>query len=156
MRSTKILIFSKKINLFTQKIELGEKSLIILNFVLNSTLLYFLLLLITYLTISKIYFPTLIKKKHILKKFQKLKIVASSFSNFHSKFIKLISNLEYILEIFVWELKHKLISQIQDQFKPLINLLNTIDTLAKYCFSIYKQIKVTSCIKKKTKSFIII
>lgn len=43
-----------------------------------------------------------------MEKFYKLKIGASLFNNFYSKFICLALGLEYIFEIFIQEFQHKL------------------------------------------------
>ena len=41
------------------------------------------------------------EKKHIIKKFQKLKMRASLFSDFYFEFIQLDSDLEYISEMLI-------------------------------------------------------
>ena len=43
-----------------------------------------------------------------MEKFQELKMGASSFSDFYSKFIQLASDLEYTSEMLIQEFKHKL------------------------------------------------
>ena len=51
-------------------------------------------------------------KKHIMKKFRKLKIKDSLFSDFYSEFIQLAFDLEYTLEMLIWEFEHKLTSRL--------------------------------------------
>ena len=79
-------------------------------------------------------------KKHAIEKFQELKMEASLSSNFYSKFIWLTSDLEYTSEILIWEFKHKSTPRLKDQLNSDIKLPSIISTLAKYCFSINKQI----------------
>ena len=49
-----------------------------------------------------------------MEKFRELKIEASLFSDFYSKFIRLASDLEYTSEMFIQKFKHKLMPRLQD------------------------------------------
>ena len=77
---------------------------------------------------------------------------ASLFSNFYSEFIRLISDLEYTLEMFIQEFKYKLTPRLQDRLNSGIELPKTISALAKHCLSIYKQMQATDRIKERAKS----
>ncbi len=88
-----------------------------------------------------------------MDKFQELKMGASLFSDFYSKFIRLASDLEYTLEMLIREIKHKLMPCLQDRLNSGIELPKTISALAKRCLSIYEQIQATDQIKEKAKSF---
>lgn len=54
------------------------------------------------------------QKEHAIEKFGEPKIGASLFNNIYFKFIRLASDLDYTSEMLIHELKHKLISQLQD------------------------------------------
>ena len=86
-----------------------------------------------------------------MEKFRELKIEASSFSNFYSKFTRLASNLEYTSEIFFWEFKHKLTLRLQDCLNSRVKLPTSILVLAKRCLSIYEQMQATDRIRNRTK-----
>ena len=87
-----------------------------------------------------------------MEKFRGLKIGASWFSDFYSKFIWLASDHEYITEMFIWEFQHKLTPWLQDWLNSGIELPSTISTIAKHCLSIYKQMQATNRIREKAKS----
>ncbi len=89
-----------------------------------------------------------------MKKFRELKMGTNLFSDFYSKFIQLVSDLKYILEMFIQKFKHKLILQLQDRLNFGIEFTSTISTLAKRCLSIYEQMQVINWIKEKVKSSI--
>ena len=91
------------------------------------------------------------QKKHTMKKLQELKMEASSFSDFYSKFIQLASNLEYTLEMLIWEFKHKLTPRLQDRLNSRVELPTSISALAKRCLSIYEQMQAIDRIRDKTK-----
>ncbi len=92
------------------------------------------------------------QKEYVMEKFRDLKMGASSFSDFYSKFIRLASNLEYTSEMLIQEFKHKLMPRLQDWLNSRIELPKTIFALAKHCLSIYEQIQATDLIKEKAKS----
>ncbi len=50
----------------------------------------------------------------IIEKFQNLKMGANSINTFYSRFICLVLDLEYILKIFIWEFKYKLILYLKN------------------------------------------
>ncbi len=79
------------------------------------------------------------RKKNAMDKFWELKMEASSFSDFYSKFIRLALDLEYTSEMLIWEFKHKLMPRLQDRLNSGIELPKAISALSKYCLSIYKQ-----------------
>ena len=70
LRSTRIIIHQKEVNLSMQKIELEGKPYNILNFVSDSTLLLFSPPLMIYSTILKIYSAILIEKSRLWKNFE--------------------------------------------------------------------------------------
>ena len=78
------------------------------------------------------------QKKHAMEKFRELKMRASLFSEFYFKFIWLVSDFEYISEMFIQQFKHKLTPRLQDWLNSSIELSNTISVLAKRCLSIYE------------------
>ena len=96
-------------------------------------------------------FDNLYQKKHAIEKFRELKIEASLFSNFYSKFIQLISYLKYISEIFIREFDHKLTPRLQDCLNSRVELSTSISSLAKRYLSIFKQMQALNRIKNKTK-----
>lgn len=83
-------------------------------------------------------FDNLNWKKHVIEKFEDLKIVANSFNNIYSRFIYLASNLEYTLKIVIWEFKYNLTLYFLDQFISRVELFTSILALAKHCLFIYK------------------
>ena len=87
-----------------------------------------------------------------MEKFRELKMGASLFSNIYSEFIRLVSDLEYTLEMLIREFKHKLTPCLQDRLNSGIELPKTISALAKRCLSIYEQIQVTDQIREKAMS----
>lgn len=90
-------------------------------------------------------------KKHTIKKFPKWKMITSLFTDFYSKFILLLSDLEYKSKTIIWKLKHKLMKRLQDQWNLEIKLIKIIFALVKHCLSIYKQLQATIRIKEKAK-----
>ena len=76
---------------------------------------------------------------------------ASLFSNFYSEFIRLASELEYILEMFIQEFKHKLTPRLQNRPNSGVELPTSISSLAKRCLSIYKQMQAINRIRNRTK-----
>lgn len=76
-------------------------------------------------------------KKHAIKKFQGLKMRATLFIDFCSKFILLASDLEYTSEKVIWKFNHKVSSRLQDQLHSNIELSSTISLIEKSCLSIY-------------------
>ena len=90
-------------------------------------------------------------EKHVMEKFRDLKICVSSLNDFYSEFICLTSDLEYILEMLIWEFKYKLTSRLQNWLNSEIKLLTSIPALAICYLSIYKQMQVTNKIRNKTK-----
>ena len=54
------------------------------------------------------------RKEQAMEKFRELKMGASLFSDFYSKFIRLASDLEYTSEMLIQEFKHKLTPRLQD------------------------------------------
>ena len=62
----------------------------------------------------------------------------SLFIDFYPEFIKLVSDLGYISDIFIQEFKHKLMFRLQDCLNFEIKLLTSILALAQCCLSIYK------------------
>ena len=81
---------------------------------------------------------------------------ASSFSDFYSKFIWLASDLEYTLEMLIWEFKYKWMPRLQDWLNFGIKLPKTISALVENCLSIYEQMQATNRIEKKAKFFTIV
>ena len=86
-----------------------------------------------------------------MEKFRELKMGASLFSDFYSKFIRLASDLEYTSEMLIQEFKHKLTPRLQDRLNSGIELPKTISALAKRCLSIYEQMQATDWIREKAK-----
>ena len=91
------------------------------------------------------------RKKHAMEKFRKLKMEASSFSNFYSKFIRLAFDLKYTSEMLIQEFKHKLMPRLQDCLNSGIKLPISILALAKRCLFIYQQMQATNKNKNRTK-----
>ena len=73
------------------------------------------------------------QKKYALEKFSKLKIGASSFTNFYSTFIWLAFDLEYTSEMFISEFKYMLITWLEDWLNYRLELSTSILALAKQC-----------------------
>lgn len=97
-------------------------------------------------------FGKLHQKKHTIEIFRELKTRTKSFTDFYSKFIQLVSDLEYISEMFIQELKHKFIPRLQDWLNSGIELLISISTLTKCCLFIYKQMQVIDRIRDRFKA----
>ena len=76
---------------------------------------------------------------------------ASTFNDFYSKFIWLAFNLEYTLEMFIWEFKHKLTPRLQNCLNSKIEFPILILALTKRYLSIYKQMQATDKINNKSK-----
>ena len=93
------------------------------------------------------------RKVHAIKKFPKLKMGASLFSDFYSEFIWLASDLEYILKMLIQKFKYKLTLRLHDRFNSGIKFSKMISILVKQCLSIYKQMQATNWIREKDKSF---
>ncbi len=87
-----------------------------------------------------------------MEKFRELKMGTSSFSDFYSEFIQLVSDLEYTSEMLIREFKHKLTPRLQDRLNSGIELPSIISALAKRCLSIYEQMQATDWIREKAKS----